>query len=180
GTFGGSFGGNFGGGFGGNFGGRSLGGSFGGGLTGNGLNFNPHEMGQSSPFGFSTSGRVDGTFVVLVFSQRNAPALLGAGLIDRIPARVLEEVAASQASSLEEAKAAAKISSSQLSPGFVFGFGSNANSLPGSNADTLPVSGRVARLKDGRVGRFGWKAQTATLREFTLQASAVEIGLEVP
>jgi CxxC motif-containing protein (DUF1111 family) len=44
----------------------------------------------------------------------------------------------------------------------------------------LPVQGRVARLKDKRVGRFGWKASVASLREFTLQACASELGLEVP
>ncbi|HZW33117.1 MAG TPA: di-heme oxidoredictase family protein [Isosphaeraceae bacterium] len=42
------------------------------------------------------------------------------------------------------------------------------------------VKGRVGRLADGRVGRFGWKAQVATLREFVLSAAAVELGLEVP
>ena len=42
------------------------------------------------------------------------------------------------------------------------------------------VKGRVSRLKDGRIGRFGWKAQTATLEEFVLSAAAGEIGLEVP
>jgi CxxC motif-containing protein (DUF1111 family) len=42
------------------------------------------------------------------------------------------------------------------------------------------VTGRVSRLVDGRIGRFGWKAQTATLREFNLSAAAVELGLEVP
>jgi RNA polymerase sigma factor (sigma-70 family) len=41
-------------------------------------------------------------------------------------------------------------------------------------------SGRVSRLKDGRVGRFGWKAQTATLAEFVRSAAAGEIGLEIP
>ncbi len=40
--------------------------------------------------------------------------------------------------------------------------------------------GRVSRLKDGRIGRFGWKAQTATLKDFVLSAAAGEIGLEVP
>jgi RNA polymerase sigma factor (sigma-70 family) len=40
--------------------------------------------------------------------------------------------------------------------------------------------GRVSRLTDGRIGRFGWKAQTATLEEFVLSAAAGEIGLEVP
>jgi CxxC motif-containing protein (DUF1111 family) len=42
------------------------------------------------------------------------------------------------------------------------------------------VKGRVSRLDDGRIGRFGWKAQTASLREFNLSAAAVELGLEVP
>ena len=48
--------------------------------------------------------------------------------------------------------------------------------LPGSS----PVKGRVSRLKDGRIGRFGWKAQTATLEDFVLSAAAGEMGLEVP
>ena len=42
------------------------------------------------------------------------------------------------------------------------------------------VNGRVSRLSDGRIGRFGWKAQTATLRDFVVSAAAVEMGLEVP
>jgi CxxC motif-containing protein (DUF1111 family) len=46
---------------------------------------------------------------------------------------------------------------------------------------TFPeISGRVSRLPDGRIGRFGWKAQEATLEEFVLTACAVELGLEVP
>jgi mono/diheme cytochrome c family protein len=42
------------------------------------------------------------------------------------------------------------------------------------------IAGRVARGKDGRIGRFGWKAQTPTLEDFVLTACAVELGLEVP
>jgi CxxC motif-containing protein (DUF1111 family) len=42
------------------------------------------------------------------------------------------------------------------------------------------VNGRVARLADGRIGRFGWKAQQATLHDFVLSAAAIELGLEVP
>jgi CxxC motif-containing protein (DUF1111 family) len=42
------------------------------------------------------------------------------------------------------------------------------------------VNGRVARLADDRIGRFGWKAQTATLRDFVLSAAAIELGLDVP
>jgi hypothetical protein len=40
--------------------------------------------------------------------------------------------------------------------------------------------GRVSRMADGRLGRFGWKAQVATLGEFVLSACANELGLEVP
>jgi len=42
------------------------------------------------------------------------------------------------------------------------------------------ISGRVARLKDGRFGRFGWKGQTARLDDFVLAACSNELGLEVP
>ena len=34
-------------------------------------------------------------------------------------------------------------------------------------------------LKGGKVGRFGWKAQTASLEDFTLTACSVELGLDV-
>lgn len=42
------------------------------------------------------------------------------------------------------------------------------------------IRGRTGRAADGKVGRFGWKAQVATLREFVLQTCAGELGLEVP
>ncbi len=48
------------------------------------------------------------------------------------------------------------------------------------SSGSVQVKGRVSRLKDGRIGRFGWKAQTATLEEFVLSAAAGEMGLEVP
>jgi hypothetical protein len=40
--------------------------------------------------------------------------------------------------------------------------------------------GRVHRLKDGHVGKFGWKAQVGSLQEFVLTACANELGLEAP
>jgi CxxC motif-containing protein (DUF1111 family) len=46
--------------------------------------------------------------------------------------------------------------------------------------DFPEVAGRVARQKDGRIGRFGWKAQVPSLNDFVLTACAVELGLEVP
>jgi hypothetical protein len=42
------------------------------------------------------------------------------------------------------------------------------------------LRGRLNRLADGRVGRFGWKAQTATLVEFMGEAFRDEIGLTSP
>jgi CxxC motif-containing protein (DUF1111 family) len=46
--------------------------------------------------------------------------------------------------------------------------------------DFPEVVGRVSRLKNGKIGRFGWKAQTPSLEDFVLTACAVELGLEVP
>ncbi len=97
--------------------------------------------------------------VTLIESKRNAPPLFGVGLIDAIPDKVFDDVA------LEQAKAA-----SEPPP----------PSEVGGIRDVVPVRGRVARLKNGRVGRFGWKASVACLREFTLQACSSELGLEVP
>jgi CxxC motif-containing protein (DUF1111 family) len=42
------------------------------------------------------------------------------------------------------------------------------------------IQGRVSRLKNGRIGRLGWKGQTASVEDFVLTACAVELGLEVP
>jgi CxxC motif-containing protein (DUF1111 family) len=99
------------------------------------------------------------SMLTLIESKRNTPPLFGAGLIDAIPDKVLDEVAAEQAKASGDAP---------RSSGFRRGDG------------VLPVRGRVARLKDGRAARFGWKASVASLREFTLQACSSELGLEVP
>jgi RNA polymerase sigma factor (sigma-70 family) len=42
------------------------------------------------------------------------------------------------------------------------------------------VRGRVGRTREGRIGRFGWKAQIPNLHEFVRIACANELGLEVP
>jgi CxxC motif-containing protein (DUF1111 family) len=97
--------------------------------------------------------------LTLIESKRNTPALFGAGLIDAIPDQVFDEVAAEQAKASGDAPHSSEFRRED---------------------QALPVRGRVARLKDGRVGRFGWKASVANLREFTLQACASELGLEVP
>src|SRR5439155_8908807 len=55
---------------------------------------NEVELVQQGPGSQKTIGKVTVQFVP---SQRNTPALFGTGLIDGIPERVLEEVAAEQA-----------------------------------------------------------------------------------
>jgi CxxC motif-containing protein (DUF1111 family) len=87
-------------------------------------------------------GRV-GNFT-FVHSRRNATALFGAGLIDKIPDSVL----------IEKARQTYK--------------------------DFPEIQGRVAKQKDGTIGRFGWKDQKSSLYEFAMTACAVELGLDVP
>ena len=82
-----------------------------------------------------------GPGVALRVSERNSPALFGAGRIDSVTAEVLIDEAAAQ---------------------------------PG------PLRGKVSRMSDGRIGRFGWKGQIAGLHEFVRSACASELGLEVP
>lgn len=85
-------------------------------------------------------------------SERNTPALFGAGLIDAIPERAILAVSREQ----------------RLSSG-----------LGDADSDKLPV-GRISRLPDGRIGRFGWKGQTASLDDFVRAACANELGLGNP
>jgi CxxC motif-containing protein (DUF1111 family) len=42
------------------------------------------------------------------------------------------------------------------------------------------VRGRVSRLADGTIGRFGWKGQISRLSDFVLSACSGELGLDVP
>lgn len=48
------------------------------------------------------------------------------------------------------------------------------------DADGDGISGRAATLADGRLGRFGWKAQIPSLLEFVRDAATNELGLTVP
>lgn len=75
----------------------------------------------------------------------------------------------------------------QLNPPALFGAGL-IDSIPDQALEEaakrryaiVRVHGRVNRLSDGRIGRFGWKAQAASLDDFVLTACALELGLEVP
>src|SRR5262249_12348681 len=77
---------------------------------------------------------------------------------------------------------------SRRNPPALFGAG-QIDAIPDADIEkaarkTFPefpeIRGRVNRLPDGSIGRFGWKAQTGSLKEFVLTACAVELGLEVP
>lgn len=46
--------------------------------------------------------------------------------------------------------------------------------------ETPEVKGRLNELPGGLVGRFGWKAQVASLDDFVLSACANELGLQTP
>src|SRR5262249_21774939 len=46
--------------------------------------------------------------------------------------------------------------------------------------DNSVPTGRPRRLPDGRIGRFGWKAQMASLGDFVQAACANELGLSNP
>ncbi|HEY1960186.1 MAG TPA: di-heme oxidoredictase family protein [Polyangiaceae bacterium] len=48
------------------------------------------------------------------------------------------------------------------------------------DADGDGIRGRASRLADGRIGRFGWKADVPSLAEFARDALSNEIGLTVP
>jgi CxxC motif-containing protein (DUF1111 family) len=52
--------------------------------------------------------------------------------------------------------------------------------LTAQAAQPVAVRGRINVLADGRPGRFGWKAQTATLVEFMGEAFRDEMGLTNP
>jgi CxxC motif-containing protein (DUF1111 family) len=84
----------------------------------------------------------------------NTPTLFGAGAIDRITDVALR---------------------TQLAQRRLAGMGKELQ------LDfAAPSVGRLRVLPDGRIGKFGWKAQFATLDEFVANACAVELGLSTP
>jgi CxxC motif-containing protein (DUF1111 family) len=85
-------------------------------------------------------------------SQRNTPALFGAKLIDEIPESAILSNQRAQ----------------RLKNGFA---------PPGG--EEAPV-GRALRLANGKLGRFGWKAQAPSLGAFVQGACANELGLGNP
>jgi CxxC motif-containing protein (DUF1111 family) len=80
------------------------------------------------------------------------------------------------------------VARSQRNPTPLFGLGA-IDAIPDAAIEAMEryqamhtpeTKGRTSRLKDGRIGRLGWKGQTANTEDFVLNACAVELGLEVP
>jgi CxxC motif-containing protein (DUF1111 family) len=86
-------------------------------------------------------------------TQRNTPALFGDGQIDAITD---DDIIG-----LERKNATAR-------------------AVRLSRSGRSNITGRVARATDGRIGRFGWKLEFATLRDFVTAACANELGLSNP
>lgn len=84
----------------------------------------------------------------------NATALFGAGWIERIPTKQITH---------QSFKESLRQIGRSLEPGL----------------EGIPP-GRYRVLADGRIGKFGWKGQFATLEEFVAAACANEIGLGNP
>jgi CxxC motif-containing protein (DUF1111 family) len=95
-----------------------------------------------------------GHFDPLQLASVNTPSLFGAGLIERISTQAIQD----NRNRRVLARTAKELE---------------------SKFDSIPV-GRLRVLPDGRVGKFGWKAQVATLPEFVARACATELGLGNP
>lgn len=85
----------------------------------------------------------------------NATALFGAGWIDKISAKAIIHQQFSQS------------------------FAGTWVELTEGKFEIRPL-GKIRMLPNGRVGKFGWKAQFATLEEFVAAACANELGLSTP
>lgn len=93
-------------------------------------------------------------FNPVVHARINTPALFGAGLIDGLSTWSIHG---------DGLRRSAQVIAQELSADF----------------SGTPV-GRARTLSGGRVGKFGWKGQFATLEEFVATACAVEVGLTNP
>jgi len=83
-----------------------------------------------------------------------SPALFGIGWIDRIPTKSI---------TLRAQRRGMNLAMKELTGDF----------------SGIPV-GKVPYTSDGRVGKFGWRGQFATLEEFVASACANELGLGTP
>jgi CxxC motif-containing protein (DUF1111 family) len=106
----------------------------------------------------------------------------------RAEVRIGQIRASLSAAQPQQAVGAFVVTRSQRNPTPLFGLGL-IDAIPEATIEAIAkhqakespeIQGRVSRLKDFRIGRLGWKGQTANAEDFVLNACAVEVGLEVP
>jgi CxxC motif-containing protein (DUF1111 family) len=102
---------------------------------------------------------IDG--VHLQRTQRNTPALFGAGLIDEIRETELVELEKRQAD--KRSKVSGRVGRAR-----------------GVAHDPFAVADGGARQRFDQLGKFGWRGQTVNLADFVLGACANEVGLSMP
>jgi CxxC motif-containing protein (DUF1111 family) len=121
-----------------------------------------------------------------VETPEDSPSARAAARIQEIRASILESNAGLRTPPLSVGQFA--VTRSQRNPTPLFGLGL-IDSIPDRAIEKLAIEeartspetkGHVSRVKDGRIGRLGWKGQTANTEDFVLNACAVELGLEVP
>ena len=109
------------------------------------------------------------TAIEFQHTQRNTPALFGAGLLDEISEKVLERTRKQSTRRYPQVTGRiARIETPALLPN-----GSRRNAKRPRSKLAVAGSSR------GRVGKFGWRGQISTLEEFVRGACANEIGLAV-
>jgi RNA polymerase sigma factor (sigma-70 family) len=105
--------------------------------------------------------------------------------IQRIRAQTTPDHRAHERALRVQAPPGTTLSLSQRNTPALFGLG-RIDSIPTGLLEAAAarqpreVRGRLNRSPEGRAGRFGWKAQIASLHEFVRAACASELGLEVP
>ena len=93
--------------------------------------------------------------------QRSTPALFGVGLIDAIPAAVI-------------------IKQAESTVHRALGIQGTVPAAVAERPDPLGDEQDPQNSPQPLVGRFGWRGQTGSLRQFVLNACANELGLEIP
>ena len=99
--------------------------------------------------------------VATILSVRNTPAVLGFGLVDAIPD---EEILARQNLGIDGIRGVAN-------------WGIEMQTVDDAPNPLIP---QVQDFGPPRVGRFGWKAQTATLEQFSAEPLNTELGISGP
>lgn len=114
----------------------------------------------------------------LQVSQRNTPALFGAGTIDRIPSEDIRRLALEQ--SRKRGGVSGRVAPIAARPVELL----DEVFRPAGAVDLGEIEkfaeAVFATARAEPVGRFGWRGQIETLEEFVLSACANELGLQTP